>query len=225
LKIICLALLLISQVTSADELSKHFKPDGWEKVYNKEGVLVHSQKALNSKIVGFKAEAVLDATLENVLQVLRDVEGTTRWAPNLVEKKTIVNNSDLKAITYNNNDLPWPAADRDMILVNELRLDKKNKVLVVDTHSVTHPDYPEFKNAVRAEMPYGTLEFQRRENKAWVRMTILVDPRGSIPVWLVNMLQKRIPLQFLKALEKESQLKKPENLPGIKKLVEQLDQL
>ena len=226
LKVICLLILIFSQNVQADELAKHFSPEGWKKVYNEDGVLVHSQKAHNSKIVGFKAEAVLNATLENVLQVLRDVEGTVGWAPNLVEKKTITNDSDVKAITYNNNDLPWPAADRDMVLINELRLDRENKLLVVDTHSVEHSDYPEMDNAVRALMPYGTLEFKRVEgSKAWVRMTILVDPRGAIPVWLVNMLQKRLPLQFLKALEKESQLKKPENLPGVKKLISELDKL
>jgi hypothetical protein len=225
LKFIVLFITFYSLQINADVLSKHFSEDGWKKVYNKDGVLVHSQKDKNSKIVGFKAEAVLDAKLESVLQVLRDVEGTVKWAPNMVEKKTIINNSDLKAITYNNNDLPWPAADRDMILVNELRLDKENKVLVVDTHSVTHEAYPAFKNIVRAQMPYGTLEFKRVEDKSWVRMTILVDPKGSIPIWLVNMLQKRLPLQFLKALEKESQLPRPKNLPGIKKLLEGLDRL
>lgn len=225
MKIITFIFLLLCSNVYCNELNKHFRADGWEKVYNKDGVLVHSQKAKDSVIVGFKAESVLNASLENVLQVLRDVEGTARWAPNMVEKRTIENISDVKAITYNNNDLPWPATDRDMVLVNELRLDRLNKVLVVDTHSVVHKDYPKFDNAVRADMPYGTLEFRRKDKKAWVRMTILVDPKGSIPIWLVNMLQKMLPLQFLKALEKEAQLKKPANLPGVQKLLEELDSL
>ena len=225
MKLFLLFLFLLPLNLFADELSNHFSDTDWKKVYNKDGVLVHSQKDKNSNLFGFKAEAVLDAKLENVLQVLRNVEGTVKWAPNMVEKKTIVNVSDLKAITYNNNDVPWPAADRDMILVNEIRLDKKNKVLVVDTHSVVHESYPAFEGTVRAKMPYGTLEFRRDSGKSWVRMTILVDPKGSIPVWLVNMLQKRLPLQFLKALEKESQLPKGQNLPGIKKLLEELDRL
>ncbi|WP_164848202.1 START domain-containing protein [Halobacteriovorax sp. HLS] len=218
-------ILLFCSSVFGNELEKHFRADAWEKVYSKDGVLVHSQKAKDSQIVGFKAESVLDASLENVLQVLRDVEGTSRWAPNMVEKKTIEDISDVKAVTYNNNDLPWPATDRDMVLINELRLDRKNKVLVVDTHSVTHEKYPHFDDIVRADMPYGTLEFRRKDKKAWVRMTILVDPKGSIPIWLVNMLQKMLPLQFLKALEKEAQLKKPENLPGVKKLLAELDSL
>lgn len=225
LKLLTLLLILIPLNLSADTISEHFSESGWKKVYNKDGVLVHSQKDKHSKIVGFKAEAVLNAKLESVLQVLRDVEGTVRWAPNMVEKRTIINYSDRKALTYNNNDLPWPAADRDMILVNELRLDRENKVLVVDTYSVKHKSYPAFDNIVRAVMPYGTLEFKRLGEKSWVRMTILVNPKGSIPIWLVNMLQKKLPLQFLKALEKESQLPRPKNLPGIRTLVEELDSL
>lgn len=225
MKILALFFLVTSLNAHASELEKYFNEADWKKIYDKKGYIVHSQKAKNSKVVGFRAQAVLNTKIEKVLSVLRDVEGTTRWAPNMVEKKTIVEYSDVKAITYNNNDLPWPVADRDMVLMNELRVDRENRVLVVDTHSVTHPDYPPMKKTVRSLMPYGTLEFKRFEGKSWVRMTILVEPKGSIPIWIVNMIQKRFPIQFLKALEKECGVSNVPLLPGIKKLLDELDSL
>jgi len=225
LKVLALFILFFSLTSQASELEKFFNENDWTKVYDKGGYVVHSQKAKNSKIVGFTARAVLDAKLENVLAILRDVAGTTKWAPNMVEKKTIVRYSDLKALTYNNNDLPWPVADRDMVLMNVLRVDRDKKVLVVDTHSVEHPDYPPRKKVVRSFMPYGTLEFKRHGNKSSVKMTILVEPKGSIPIWIVNMIQKRFPIQFLKALEKECKRVELPLLPGIKKLLDELDRL
>lgn len=219
-------LLFISTSTLANgSFAKHFNPNGWEKVYTKNGIVVYSQKVKHSKIVAFRAEAVLEASLERILALLRDVEGTIRWAPNMTEKSTIEEIDDLRAVTYSNNDLPWPAADRDMVLMNELRLDAENKYLVVDTYSIKHKDHPELKEIVRADMGYGTLEFRRHGPFASVRMTLLVDPRGSLPIWLVNMLQKKLPYQFLVALEGEAQRTEIPLRPGIKKLITQLDEL
>lgn len=207
------------------DLKEFFNPNGWEKVYTKKGIVVYSQQSKHSNIVGFKAESILEAPLENILATLRDVEGTINWAPNMVEKKTIVEVNDLKAITYSNNDLPWPAADRDMVQMNELRLDEENKFLVVDTYSVEDKNYPPLDDIVRAQVNYGTLEFRRHGDNSSVRMTLLVDPKGSLPIWLVNMLQKRLPYQFLRALEKEAAKSKRPLNKGIQSLLKKLDSL
>ncbi|PIK16260.1 MAG: hypothetical protein CES88_05855 [Halobacteriovorax sp. JY17] len=226
LKVLLLLVFLISTTSLAsNDFTEFFNPSGWDKVYTKKGVVVYSQKAKDSKIVGFKAEAILEAPLENILSLLRDVEGTIRWAPNMTEKRTIKEFNDLKATTYSNNDLPWPAADRDMILMNELRLDEKNKFLVVDTYSVEDKNYPPVKDIVRAEMSYGTLEFRRHGEFSSVRMTLLVDPKGSLPIWLVNMLQKKLPYQFLESLEAEAKKTAIPLKPGIKALLKKLDNL
>lgn len=208
-----------------NDFKEFFNPDGWEKVYTKDGVVVYSQKSKHSSIVGFRAEATLIAPLENILATLRDVEGTINWAPNITEKSTIKEFSDLKAITYTNNDLPWPAADRDMVQMNELRLDVENKYLIVDTYSVDDNIYPMVKDTVRANVTFGTLHFKRAGAHSTVLMTLLVDPKGSLPIWLVNMLQKRLPYQFLMALEKEAVKSKAPLRKGIKELLNKLDSL
>ncbi|WP_044557541.1 START domain-containing protein [Halobacteriovorax marinus] len=226
MKTLALFTFLLSFTTFANaDFKEFFNPDGWEKIYTKSGVVVYSQKSKHSSLVGFRAEAILEAPLENILATLRDVEGTISWAPNMIEKSTLKEISDVKAITYSNNDLPWPAADRDMIQMNELRLDKEKKELIVDTYSVDYENYPVPKDVVRAHMTFGTLAFKRAQNNSSVQMTLLVDPRGSLPIWLVNMLQKRLPFQFLKALEAQSKISKAPLRPGIKVLLDQLDGL
>ncbi|WP_372652200.1 START domain-containing protein [Halobacteriovorax sp.] len=219
-------LFLISvSIFANNSLDDFFNPSEWKEVYTKDGVTVYSQKSKHSSIVGFKAEAVLVAPLENILATLRDVEGTINWAPNITEKSTIKEFSDLKAITYTNNDLPWPAADRDMVQMNELRLDIENKYLVVDTFSIEDDSYPLAKDIVRANVTFGTLKFRRKGAHSSVLMTLLVDPKGSLPIWLVNMLQKRLPYQFLMALEKEAVNSKVPLRSGIKDLLKKLDSL
>jgi len=217
--------LLSTSIFAKNNFNEFFNPNGWEEVYTKDGITVYSQKSKHSSIVGFKAEAVLVAPLENILATLRDVEGTINWAPNITEKSTIKEFSDLKAITYTNNDLPWPAADRDMVQMNELRLDEENKYLVVDTYSIKDDVYPFAEDTVRANVTFGTLQFRRKGAHSSVLMTLLVDPKGSLPIWLVNMLQKRLPYQFLIALEKEAVKSKVPLRAGIKKLLDKLDSL
>ena len=55
-----------------------------------------------------------------------------------------------------------------------------------------------------------------------VEVVIHVDPRGAIPKWLVNFIQKNWPYKFLKRIENRSLAIKPELGPELKKFVTEL---
>ncbi|MDD0853033.1 START domain-containing protein [Halobacteriovorax sp. GB3] len=205
---------------------KPFLDSDWTLIYEKEGITVSEHKPKNRDLVVFKAEGVLKAPLRPILSNLREVEKSTEWTPKLKEKSTLLDVSDVEAITYNDNDLPWPVKDRDMVLTNKLYLDKEEAYLIVETHSVDFPSMPARPDRVRATIDYGTMAFRPlQEDRTWVQLIILVDPKGAIPKWLVNILQRSMPFDFLKALEKRSQDIRPEVKPGIQKLVDGLNEI
>lgn len=221
-----LAFVLLQISASALALTYKDRPydnSDWHKIYEKHNITVYSHKPKNSALVVFKAVGVLNAPLSPILGNLREVEKTIEWAPNMSEKTLLKNHSDVEAITYNDNDLPWPVTDRDLVLTNKLFLDEEEGYLIVETRSVEFPGAPLKKDRVRAVIEYGTMAFRPVDEKnTWVELIILVDPKGSIPKWLVNIMQQKMPYDFLKSLEKRSNEFSPEQLPGITDLEKRL---
>lgn len=199
--------------------------NGWKVEIKKKGLTVFSREVDDSDIVGIKAEGVINASIEAVLANLRTVEGSEKWTPSVARKVTIRNISDLEAVTYTLNSMPWPVWDREMILHNVLKIDYEKKLLFVMSKSVheEYKNFPRAKKAVMAQMDYSNIGFRPiGKDKCYVELTAFVDAKGEIPAWMVNFFQKKWPLKFLKSIERQSSRHKPKLLPGIKKLVDEL---
>ena len=173
--------------------------------------------------MAFMAVGVMKAPIEQIMEVLRRVEISMDWMPDISEKYTVKNFSDYKAITFSVNTLPWPFADRELLLHNELYIDRKKKYLVVDTFSVELDELPVRSENVRAQMKCGrTLLRPAGSRRTEIILTLLVDPAGSIPVWLVNLLQRTMPLDFLRKLEKKAQSTSFELRPSFRVVLDEL---
>jgi hypothetical protein len=223
--IYCLTLLLIfgSQSLIAVDFTKPHT--GWKKDRVVDGYTIFSRDEKNSDIVGIKVEGVMNAAIEPLMGNLRAVEGSENWTPSLVVKKTIKDISDLEAITYTLNDMPWPLWHREFILHNKLMLDKERKLLYVMSKSV-HQDYPNYsraKKSVMANVGYSNFGFRPiGPNKTYVELTVFVDPRGQVPTWIINFYQKKWPLKYLKSIEKRANVHKPALLKGMKVILDEL---
>ena len=185
--------------------SFQFLEDKWQKAFSKDGISVFSQKIPDSAVLAFKATGILKAPIEQIMEVLRRVEITKDWMPDTDIKETVKDISDYEAITFSVNDLPWPFADRELLMNNRLRLDREEKFLVVDLFSVELAGHPITKNNVRAFLHMGkTLMRPVGESRTEIEFILLLDPRGHIPTWWVNIFQKSMPFEFLKALERKA---------------------
>lgn len=177
----------------------------WKIVNKKSKINVYSMEFENSDVLAFKAHGILNANVGKIMEALRNVEDSVKWMPNLKEKVTVRNVSDLEAITYSVNNIPFPFRDRDMVLRNVLSIDEKRKLLVVNSYSVQADKRPPHKKRVRAQMRLGqTLLIPIDENRTEVYLMVQVDPMGNIPTWIVNFVQKSIPRAFLKSVEKRA---------------------
>lgn len=221
-------LFILFSVISLPSLGVDFEvaaTSGWRVESKKNGLTVYSREVADSDIVGIKAEGIVNASIEDVLANLRTVEGSEKWTPSVKRKVTIRNVSDLEAVTYTLNSMPWPVWDREMILHNILKIDYKKKLLFVMSKSV-HDDYKNFpraKKSIMAQMDYSNIGFRPiGKDKCYVELTAFVDAKGEIPAWMVNFFQKKWPIKFLSSIEKQSYRYKPKLLPGIAKLVAEL---
>jgi hypothetical protein len=205
--------LPITSLASIDLLGQYcLVQNNWKKLYSKNGITVYSQKAPDSDVLALKASAILRAPMDQVLEVLRKVEISKEWIPHIDAKNTIKDFSDFEAITHSVNMLPWPLADRSLLLHNKLRIDREKKYLVIDIHSVDFDTNPIGQTFMR---PVG-------EEETEIELILFVDPRGHIPTWLVNMAQKSMPYNFLRALEEKASRTNYDLRPSFKKMLDQL---
>lgn len=197
--------------------------NNWKSIYTEDGITVYSQKVPDSEIVALKAIGILKAPMDQVVEVLRKVETSKEWVPHVEKKFEVQDFSDTESITYSVNMLPWPFTDRSLLLYNKLRLDKEKNHLVIDIQSVEPDKIPIKEDNVRATMHCGQMIIRPAGNaQTDMQLVIFVDPRGNIPAWLVNMSQKRLPYDFLKALEKKAGGTDFELRPTFKEMFNQL---
>jgi hypothetical protein len=195
---------------------------GWTALESRDGLHFYSQQSPDGALLKFKAKGALNVKMEKALAVLRNVERTTEWDKDTVVKQTIQDISDLEALTYSETKIPWPFQNRDLVLRNKLHIGKEQKVLFVEVNSEEHAKYPPRKKRVRAFLR-AVLRFRPvSDESTQVEMEVLVDPKGSIPHWVVNIVQRRMPYDFLKSVESYAKTANIEPNPGVKAMAEEL---
>jgi len=196
---------------------------GWNKLYTDQGITVYAQRTQKSKVLAFRAEGILNAPIDQIMEVLRRVEIADEWMPDADGKYVLKEVSDTEAITYSVNRVPFPFADRELVLLNKLRLDRERQFLVLDIYSVDYPSMPVKKGMVRARMYCGEMRLRPAgKSQTEVALQLYVDPQGAIPGWIVNMFQKRLPYNFLRALEKKAGTTNYELRPVYRQILNEL---
>lgn len=208
-------------------LSSSFAADlsSWKKLYSKKGLSFYSKKLKGSSLLNFRAIGEINVAMGEAMAILRSVEHATKWDENTKVKKTIENISDIEAITYSETAIPWPFRNRDLVLSNKLFIDTERVALRVDVKSIERKDYPKRKKLVRAYLDAKMFFREKSANQTLVDLQILVDPKGSIPHWIVNIVQKSMPYDFLIGLVNYSKKVDMKPNPGVANLYQELKDL
>lgn len=186
-------------------------------------IYVRERGASDTDILPIKVEGVLEAPIEFIMENLRQVEGSETWTPDLLSKTTLKDLGPREAITYSLTDMPWPVYDRRLTLHNKLYLDKERKLLFVLSKSVPHKDAPKPERTIEAHVGYSNMGFRPlSKNQTYVELTAFIDPRGSIPSWIINFYQTSWPISFLEAIEERANKTRTPLRPGLQKMLTEL---
>jgi hypothetical protein len=192
-----------SQEEQKNKISKYFANQEWKLIKEKDQVKIFSMEAKGFDVIAFRSVGTLNAPIDQVMELLRRVEISTEWMPRLQEKYVIRDVSDYEAVTYSINDLPWPFTDREMVLNNRLVVHKQTNNMVVEIFSVEDEKAKRREKSIRAQVYLGQTWLKAISDKQTeVEVVILIDPKGKIPKWLVNLLQKNMPYKLLKGIER-----------------------
>jgi hypothetical protein len=193
-----------------------------------DGIKMYRHDVAGSSIVALRGEGFVAAPITRVASVLVDRKRSTEWIDRLVKTKLLRELSDTESVEWDHIKTPTPLKDRDFVFKTTIATDPAQKKVVFSYHSVTDPLAPETDDYVRGSFKNGKFELTMasRKNKdgSITRGTIVnaeveVDPRGSVPKFIVNMVQKSWPHQTLVALRK--QVAKPD-IKDDKRVVDRL---
>ncbi len=176
----------------------------WSFVSKEDTIKVYKKDFPNNPVTGVGGEGVIDAPIGKIVWVLLDNKNKIDWVDKFMDARTLATPSATESIQYGAFKMPAIISNRDFVYKYNFR--KDNDTLLVDVVSVTHPDAdPKKSVGVRGHIEMGqyTLKPVQGGKKTFVQVKYLTDPKGLIPKWLVNIVQKTWPLKTLQGLRKQ----------------------
>lgn len=195
--------LIFSSLTNISFAATHT----WEKVMIKDGISVFKTKIKNSDLVGFRGEAIIEAPIGKVIHVLVDNDRRKDWVDRLLQTKLIEKPGMYQQTVYQEFSAPWPVSNRDFVYSGGIfKIPNTNKIKL-DFKSIDHPNAPK-TTGVRGHLQSGLyIITPLNKNQTKIEVELISDPKGLLPSWIVNLVQKSWPYKTITAIK--AQVKKP----------------
>lgn len=169
----------------------------WEFKKEENGIKIFTRKEPGNDLKSYRGITEIKAPAEKVFAMLEDVNHTDWWDKSLSQIKVLQYDKNVRARYYLIYDLPWPITDRDLCVDVKITIDNttgERKVIAGPLLGVI----PEKEGLIRIKnyhqtwivTPIGT-------DACKVELIGFVDPAGSIPDWLSNMVIVDSPLKTM----------------------------
>ena len=184
--------------------------EGWSKYDDYDGITMYRKEVPGNPILAYRGEGVLQAPIEKLLPVLLDTARKPQWMSRVRSAEVLREVSPFEKVEFVHVKTPWILKDREFIYKVKVSLDQLTRFATIHYESVQDPIRPESGDRVRAHIFSGDFNLKPTlDGKGThVEAEVHADPRGSIPKWIVNIYQKRLPRESLEGLL--TQVSKPE---------------
>ncbi len=163
----------------------------WKLMRNENGIRAYARSIPGSKLLELKAITIIDAKMEVIGEVLRDVPSNPEWMADCSDARIVHLISPKEMIVHTTLDFPAPVSDRDLVVrsFTTYLLDRARGIVTLT--SVVDPAAPERSGVVRMTNFSGeyVLEYISRD-KTGVIYSYRADPGGNIPTFLVNLFSR-----------------------------------
>ncbi len=177
--------------------------DVWHYIKNDAGVALYRAETLVEGYLPFKAIATVDATTEQIVMALVDVEHKSQWAPKL-KYSTVHNQLSSNQFEFSEYyTTPWPFWDREFLLVGTVNYYKDRVVFSANNLTqIKHAD----PNHVLVDVAVLNFEIVPLDDKrSRVTFTFSGEFGGWIPPFVKTIIQEKWPVRFIQALQRRIQ--------------------
>ncbi len=181
----------------------------WIERLKKNNIIVETRQTELSDIDEFKATALINSPLFNILNVIENPKLCSTWIKYCKSDEVIkIISSNIK-IKRTITEMPWPLQNRESV-VKYIKTYAKDKNLVSIAFFSESENYPVDKNSefVRIDLLKGFWILEEIEhNLTKVIYQVLAEPK-NIPAWLVNSGVVEQPYETLLNLKNMMEAKK-----------------
>lgn len=176
----------------------------WTFMKEKDGIKVYTRREINSSMKSFKGDVTFKASLQKVYSMLGNDKNNDWWDKAITDVKVLGYEENKYVQYYLVYTLPWPFKNRDIVTETTISTDKVSGVRIYTAIPLSNK-VPEKSNLVRIKEFKQTWTVQPVD-KGYIHVTLegSVNPGGSIPAWLYNMVITEAPLKMLSSLREKS---------------------
>jgi len=185
---------------------------GWDKLGTKQGVEVERKVMPGSPLFAFRGEGVFDLDIGRLVSVLKNPHIAAEWVDLMKEHTVLKTLGENTNLIYESYGLPWPISDRDYLMHEKYGYDAEKKVFTIEFESVEDAMKPPQDDHVRAIAfrTYWRLTMVDADTTR-IEVEVFTDPKGALPAWLINLIQKDWPWKTIDGLVNRA--KKPDVTP------------
>ena len=158
----------------------------WKLRKDKNGIQVYTRLHHDEGVLEYKSITTVNADIERLVDILKDVDNYPSWTANCESAEIYEVINDSSWIEYMTTAVPWPLADRDVVLKFTVVKYKEDYFEAILTSA---PDaVPEKDSYVRVVISEGKWIFKKVDQEhVEIYHQFYSDPGEGIPMWIVNM--------------------------------------
>lgn len=169
-------------------LSCSMAAQSWDFIKEKDSIKIYTREESGKSLKSYRGVTDINTPAEKIFALIEDVNNTDWWDKNLTQIKVLFYEKYKCAQYYLVYDLPWPITDRDLCVDVTVTIDPvtgERKITAVPLTGVI----PERNDMVRIKDYRQTWTvIPAGKEMTHVVLEGFVDPAGSIPDWISNML-------------------------------------
>ena len=175
----------------------------WKFIKERDGIRIYTRNEENNPVKSYRGEMDLKTDMTKVSKIIGSIESFDWWEEDISEIKVLDYAREKYIKYYLVYDVPWPLADRDLCveaLITNDTVTGRRMVRATPMPGVI-PEKPEM---VRITNYWQQWVMEPKENGI-IHFTLegSVDPAGSIPTWIINMVIADTPLNIMRKVQEQ----------------------
>jgi len=179
----------------------------WKFIKERDGIKVYTRNEENNPVKSYKGEMDHHTTMKNISELIGNIKSFDWWDENITDIKVLGFENEKYIRYYFIYDLPWPLSDRDLCVESLITNDPITGKRVVHATPLLGV-VPEKPDLVRIKNYWQQWDIQPEDNGILhITLEGSVDPGGSIPAWLINMIITDTPLNIMRKVREQVEVK------------------
>jgi hypothetical protein len=173
----------------------------WYFVKEKDSIKTYIRKESGRSLRSYKGITDIHAPAEKVFELIENVNNTDWWDKNFSKIKVLHYEKNKSAQYYLVYDLPWPVIDRDLCVDVTVKIDPLTGVSVITANPLTGV-IPNRHDMIRIKDYHQTWTIiPVSKELTHVILEGYIDPAGTIPNWISNMLIIDSPIKVISGVK------------------------